>query len=65
MGAIRILEWEITNVWQDLKRSTDKLCPVAGYAELVRDYSFIPQEGAFSGFPSQYPGKHGYRRKIW
>lgn len=38
------------------------LCPVAGYVELVRDYSLIPQEGRFSELSSQNPGKHGYRR---
>lgn len=46
---------------QGLKRSTDKLCPVAGYVELVIPHQLIPQEGKFSGFSSQCPGKHGYR----
>lgn len=62
MGIMRIWKWGITNVWQDVKRPIGKLCPVAGYVELVREYSLILQEGRFSGFPSQHLGKHGYRR---
>lgn len=64
METLRILEYKITNVWQNLKRSTDKPCPVAGYVELVRDYSLIPQEGRFSDCPSQHLAEHEYRKNL-
>lgn len=64
MGIVSLLEWRIANVWQELKRSIDKPCPVACYVGFVRDYSLIPQEGRFSGFPTHHLGKHRYKEDI-